>query len=549
MALKMEEEKRKLLSSISDKNCEKGCSLALGLSEEFKQIVLQQQEVKTSKSNIHIQTFDDEEDQKYFNHMLHDIMIKTFDSPDEQKIFRKSLEGMNTNFPYILNGKENKMFYCPSAFNFDSRMEQTETSVLEALEEIQASLQTMQELTRKEKSNLKKIRDHLRKLRPQLAEQEFVDALACFFYQHRGIFIHSLKFEDHLKVLTNKARLHRSQNKNIGFTLTDFEKKLAKQFNISMQSLVDCANLVVSSLGNTEIERSGHKVNGRTIHEAIDTKLKGNEATYVKKIFKSDLDYTEEEIKEGVKLGKLNSECHIAGENDLLIMLPDKRLILCIEIKRHMSSKDLATQSNAFRKIDRNMISASCQLHKNAKFISTMHGAILSPEWRFVKVCAISPSLYNADSICNNCKKFILTTDLLKTCGGLDEWWKQTGLADSTENTIKETKDEAYNAFQLFFNRVVCMSSVKVLPDKFHTWEQVQGKNHHSIAAGLTKVKEEHDSNDISEGFDVGHALKSAHHAYKVLFLNKDQMALLTTSTVPSAVFICDFGAGNYVRK
>ena len=83
MALKMEEEKRKLLSSISDKNCEKGCSLALGLSEEFKQIVLQQQEVKTSKSNIHIQTFDDEGDQKYFNHMLHDIMIKTFDSPDE----------------------------------------------------------------------------------------------------------------------------------------------------------------------------------------------------------------------------------------------------------------------------------------------------------------------------------------------------------------------------------------------------------------------------------------------------------------------------------
>merc|ERR1711994_216111 len=97
---------------------------------------------------------------------------------------------------------------------------------------MKASLENKQNLNPKEEANLKVIRNHLQKLRPQLAEQEFVDALACFFYQQRGIFIHSLKLDDHLKVLTNKAREYRRQNKNMGFALTDFEKKLAEQLNI-----------------------------------------------------------------------------------------------------------------------------------------------------------------------------------------------------------------------------------------------------------------------------------------------------------------------------
>ena len=75
------------------------------------------------------------------------------------------------------------------------------------------SLEAKQQRTPRDERNLQKIRDHLRRLRPELAEQEFVDALACFFYSQRGIFIHSLKLDDHLKVLTNEARKYRRQNK------------------------------------------------------------------------------------------------------------------------------------------------------------------------------------------------------------------------------------------------------------------------------------------------------------------------------------------------
>ena len=65
-------------------------------------------------------------------------MYNIFDNPEEQKIFRTALEGMNRNYPEILNGKEKNMFYCPSAFNFDSRIGVNETSVPEALEKTKA---------------------------------------------------------------------------------------------------------------------------------------------------------------------------------------------------------------------------------------------------------------------------------------------------------------------------------------------------------------------------------------------------------------------------
>ena len=218
---------------ILDTNCEKNCGLNYGISESFQRIVLEQQKIKAAKGHLLSQIFDDPKDQKFYNHMLGDIMIKIFDSKDEQRVFRKSLEGMRSNYPEILNGEEKNMFYAPASFNLDSRIKENESCVPDALEEMQTELDSKQQLTSKEKRNLKKIRDHLQKLRPQLSEQEFVDALACFFYNHRGIFIHSLKLDDHLKVLTNKAREYRRQHSQIGFALTDFEKKLAEQLNIS----------------------------------------------------------------------------------------------------------------------------------------------------------------------------------------------------------------------------------------------------------------------------------------------------------------------------
>ena len=100
------------------------------------------------------------------------------------------------------------MFYCPSSFHLSSRIGEDESCIPDALDEMKSTLESNQKLTPKEERNLKKIREHLQKLRPELAEQEFVDALACFFFKHRGIFIHSLKLDD-LKRMGESIRRER----------------------------------------------------------------------------------------------------------------------------------------------------------------------------------------------------------------------------------------------------------------------------------------------------------------------------------------------------
>ena len=190
------------------------------------------------------------------------------------------------------------------------------------------------------------------------------------------------------------------------------------------------------------------------------------------------------------------------------------------------------------------MTSASIQLKKNAQFISSKHGAILSTDWRFAKVCAISPTFNDTEKICCNCKRFILTTDILKTPGGLDKWWKETGLSDRAYMFDKKSKDEAYKEFQLFFNRLVCMSSVRVVPDPFCTWHKVQGNKLHHMGAGHTTASKDTQEKASLDCLKFEEMLKEAHHAYKTLFFTKEQMALLTSDKFPSAIFLCDFGAG-----
>ena len=306
------------------------CKLQYGISEEFDRILLEQQKIKSSfTTKSQPQTFSDPKDQQVYKHMLNDVIFKIFNSPEEQTILRASLEGMNKNYPEILKGEEQNMFYAPTAFNFDSRIGE-ESSVPDTLDQMQASLESKENLTLKEQNTLKKIQAHLRKLRPQLAEQEFVDALACFFFQKRGIFIHSLKLDDHLKVLTDKAKFHRKQNKTVGFAFTDLETKLKKQFNVSDQSLSDKADTIATHLLSQSQLTPGQKVKGRTVREAIEQRFKGNERTYTMKQFKAGQQYTMEEVRDGVKLGAFQSECRVAGENDLFIMFPDSKLILCV---------------------------------------------------------------------------------------------------------------------------------------------------------------------------------------------------------------------------
>ena len=158
---------------------------------------------------------------------------------------------------------------------------------------------------------------------------------------------------------------------------------------------------------------------------------------------------------------------------------------------------------------------------------------------------AISPTSNKSEKICPNCHRFILTSEILETAGGLDKWWKNTGLATREKKFDAKSKAEAYNEFQHFFYRLVCLSSVRVVPAPFHTWSQVQGHNPYHMSAGHTKATPDAQTQYSSSSTDVKSVLHRPHDAYKVLFFNKDQYCLLANDKLYHAVFMCDFGAGN----
>ena len=560
----------------SDKNCAKGCGLEYGISQEFDRIVHEQQQFKLSKSHIQPFKFVDlknpskEKEPKIDVREFDDVMFKTFGDPEDQQIFQTSLAGMKSNYPEIWHGTEKNMFYQPASFNLHERVkggkvkktgiEKNETCDPDALEELSASLQAKANLTKNEKDNLDKMRRHLRKLWPKIAERQFVDSLACFFYNHRGMFIHSLELNDHLKVLKDKAKLYRKRNNIVGYALTDFELKLMEQLSISEDTLNTAADTVMDHfLKNSEIGSKivdGKQVDGDDIRSSLkkfqeDTKLqKGaispagmttKEAHFIFDLFKPQKLYSEKDIRERIIYAKFQSECQYEGESDIFIVIPDEKVILCIEIKRNMNKSQDSSD------ISINMKKGSAQLQKMAQFISTQHGAILSPDWRFAKVLAVSPKLYNSDKICSNCRKFILTPEIVNSPKRMTTWWQETGLADRSPSFDPASKDEGYRQFQLLFNRIVCMLSVKIVLDACRTWEQVQGRGAQlQMSAGRTETPQDIKTKAAIDDLDFDEdILKAPHHAYKILFLNKDQMALLTSDAYPCLIFMNDFGAGN----
>ena len=139
----------------SDPKCPESCGLTYGLSDKFEHNIIEQQKIKASKAHIKSQIFHHPKEKEKYKHMMDDVILKAFDEESEKKIFRKSLDGMESNYPEILNGTEKHMFYCPLAFNFDSRIGEKETSVPEFIDDLKSSLEAKSSLTKIERANLK----------------------------------------------------------------------------------------------------------------------------------------------------------------------------------------------------------------------------------------------------------------------------------------------------------------------------------------------------------------------------------------------------------
>ena len=86
---------------------------------------------------------------------------------------------------------------------------------------------------------------------------------------------------------------------------------------------------------------------------------------------------------------------------------------------------------------------------------------------------------------------------------------------------------------------MVNLSKIRIIPDTFRTWEQIQGMNTRFMTAGYT----ESSSIPPRDHKDVRDLIRRPHDAYKIIALNDDQESLLFEN-IRRAVFFNDFGAG-----
>ena len=523
--------------NTSDRFCKQSCGLMLGCSDAFKKYLDELKKLNQKQENIPFKLFDTLEKQQKFQSILTDDTIKTLSlSAKDIQIFQKALEGMERNYSEILTGEKRHMFVYPSMFCYDSRIDCNETLNPELLEKRQRQLENTENSTNESKKSLEEIKNYLRRIKPQLCEQEFFDAFVTLFYSHRGICIHSLKMDAYLSIFIEKAQKERKSNKSLGFGLTALEKSIAKVLNISKDELNSICDKVTEHLKETGKMNDGKGIVGSKIHQAIDDVLEDDDKRLVKSKFKVNKKYSTKEVYGGIRLAKFESICKFAGENDLLIMLPDQKLIVCIEIKQHMTSFNELPKND---RMDRNLKSAASQLRKNVEYISRVHGKVFSTGWDFVKLAAISPRVHNMHQVCESCQRFIITSDIFKEHGAIEKWWKSTGL-DGRKVLNPNARKNSYNDYLKFFNRIVNLSAVRFHPDPFQNWKQIQGDKTQHMSAGHTSS-----SSDMSspEDFEFCNVLQHAHDFYKVICLNEDQEAILSCHSY-FAVFFNDFGSG-----
>ena len=443
---------------------------------------------------------------------------------------------MMRNYPEVLNDSKKTMTVFPESFEFDRRIDQHNTVVLPVLEQIKKEMDETH-------ADFTKIKKFIEKIKPQLAEGDIFDPLIRFFYNNRGLFLHSLKMDQYLKSFSKLAQEYRRNNTSASPQLTALEEKLKTAFSIEDNDLDAPANKVLADLN-----QQGHK--GTFL--GVDVKI-SIESTFVnkwkafktksKQAFQDGSKYTTDEVKDKLKLIKFHHELNYPGEQDFCCIIADLRLFVSIEVKCHMKENLNGSPKTSKSTIDGNLRSAAEQLRKNSSYTSRLHGPILSKGWGFLKIAAIMPHVINKQAVCPHCNRFILTEDILTTPGGIEKWFQETGILEHVGKINQQMKDQGFEDMLKIFNRLVNLSNIGIQPANMpQAWQKITGKDDNYITAGYTATPQ----GSKSEELNFDEVLNRPHDAFKILYFNRDQYQLLTTKDLFRLIFLCDYGAGKY---
>ena len=168
----------------------------MGSDEIFAQDVETHQDLLIANGMENTSMFQTAEDQKLFMPILKDNIMNIFDSPEEQQILNKAMLGMKSNFKDVLDGSKQTMSLFPEAFDYDSRVKLHNTVVLEQIQEF-----------KKTRSDFGEIQKAIKIIKPQASEADVFHGLVKFFHRNRGVFLHSLKLDQYLKIFVDLTKI------------------------------------------------------------------------------------------------------------------------------------------------------------------------------------------------------------------------------------------------------------------------------------------------------------------------------------------------------
>ena len=219
-------------------------------------------------------------------------------------------------------------------------------------------------------------------------------------------------------------------------------------------------------------------------------------------------------------------EAVFQSEWDFLVILPEARAIINVEVK---SSRDSNSKNSNVKK-------AAEQLEKHAEQIEKVFGSLVDNRWSVYKVASIYPHIINTEiNVCGSCSKYLLTEDN-----------DIQSVFDELLQTQEVMDEMALETFSRLFERTVGFSSLtkRRLPSySVSAFQQVQGDANSPISAGFTPLKTKSFFQTSHPSFELIKQMPNT--AVKVLYLNKDELGLLTKYCPKLLVFLNDFGSGN----
>ena len=486
-------------------------------------------------------------------------------------------KGVNRDFYDVNDDIPAKLIITPQVYQFNSQVGTHEIMEPKMLDDIAREIEKHKNYSTEPQSNssyaykrkdIDRIKRLLTDLKPQTTEASVFMELALYFCNQKGVMIHSFQPGQTLKVFVEEAALHRKRmgctfSSSVKSGLSNMEENIMKSLNVEIMELEKMTTEIINRLKPRSNEHDDYSTS--EIHTAINSfklpksyskefpnkaKSKFKKSCIPTEVGKQQIEERKQQNKHGKGTPNINldvewkdryynkkevfnelmysfyqCEAEYQSEWDFLVILPEARAIINIEVK---SSRDRDSRNSNVKK-------AAEQLEKHAVQMAKMIGCVVDFEWSFYKVAAIYPHIANTElRVCDGCSKYLLTenNDIQSVFNELLQ----------TQESMSEGKQKEYKNIM---QRLVGFSSLtkrKIPQYSAHAFEQVVGDIDSPIIGGFTPSKEASFFQESHPDFD---AIKlMPYTAAKVLYLEKDQVGLLTKHCPRLLVFLSDFGSG-----